>query len=580
MRISWNLRCRSGTVFLATLAALLAAPYAQGQLGGRVPDWQPPSNFTLRGPSEGGSRTALTTMGDIGNEIGFQPVTPCRIVDTRGPAGTFGAPSLSPGSPRSFPLPTGPCAGIPTGVGAYSLNVTATNTQGPGFFKIYPQGGVAPVVSTLNYVGGQTVANAAIVPAGATGGITVAAGVSGADLVIDINGYYSQALNPLNYFSVVTSYSAGGGVIFGENLDTTNVGNGGHFITKSPMDGSAGVEASADATSGVTSGILGETKSTTDQASGVQGVVLSSTPGGFSAGVLGVNNSTSGNGMGVMGTHSGSGWGVYGTSPTGFGTYGFSPLGVGAVGSASSGVGVYGSTNAITGSVMAIWGQAFGTTGTIPGIVGETFSASPAAFGVVGRVNGPTPGGFSTGVRGISLGTSGQGIGVWGSHPAGGYGVFGTAPAGVGIAVYAGGDLLVSGAKSFVEPHPTDAGKEIRYVALEGPESGTYFRGRGTFQNGLAIIEVPENFRLVTDSEGLSVQVTPIGAMATVAVLRIDLEKIVVQASRSVDFFYMVNGVRKSEKSFEPIHEAKIFAPQGPEAQLPEWLTAEQKKML
>jgi len=150
----------------------------------------------------------------------------------------------------------------------------------------------------------------------------------------------------------------------------------------------------------------------------------------------------------------------------------------------------------------------------------------------------------------------------------------------VGVAVNVGGDLFVSGTKSFVEPHPTDAGKEIRYVALEGPESGTYFRGRGTFQNGLAVIEVPENFRLVTDSEGLSVQVTAIGAMATVAVLRIDLDKIVIQASRSVDFFYMVNGVRKTQKNFQPIHDAKIFAPQSPESRIPDWLTSEQKRML
>src|SRR5215831_16798508 len=258
MRISWNLRCRSGTVFLATLAALLAAPYAQGQLGGRVPDWQPPSNFTLRGPSEGGSRTAITTMGDIGNEIGFQPVTPCRIVDTRGPAGTFGAPSLSAGSPRSFPLPAGPCAGIPTGVGAYSLNVTATNTLGPGFFKIFPQGGASPVVSTLNYVAGQTVANAAIVPAGTGGGITVAAGVSGADLVIDINGYYAPTPGTAtNSFSVINS---GLSAIYGETNNTDPFAAGLH----------------GKVTAGPGQGVFGESTSTTDGTAGVFGLARAS----------------------------------------------------------------------------------------------------------------------------------------------------------------------------------------------------------------------------------------------------------------------------------------------------------------
>ena len=37
-------------------------------------------------------------------------------------------------------------------------------------------------------------------------------------------------------------------------------------------------------------------------------------------------------------------------------------------------------------------------------------------------------------------------------------------------------------------------------------------------ENGIAVIEVPDDFRIVTDPEGLSIQVTPIGQMATVAV--------------------------------------------------------------
>jgi hypothetical protein len=100
-------------------------------------------------------------------------VGPCRLVDTR-QAG-YGAPALVGGSPRNLnddPL-------------------TVTNAQGPGFIPIYPQGSVQPPVSTLNYVAGQTIANAAIVPAGAGDGVTVIAGVSGTDLIIDINGYYA-----------------------------------------------------------------------------------------------------------------------------------------------------------------------------------------------------------------------------------------------------------------------------------------------------------------------------------------------------------------------------------------------------
>ena len=52
---------------------------------------------------------------------------------------------------------------------------------------------------------------------------------------------------------------------------------------------------------------------------------------------------------------------------------------------------------------------------------------------------------------------------------------------GNGYAFYAStGDYGGNGAKYFVEPHPTDPTKMIKYVSLEGPESGTYFRGRAS----------------------------------------------------------------------------------------------------
>src|SRR5271165_4510165 len=52
------------------------------------------------------------------------PVTPCRVVDTRGASGTFGGPSIVGGTSRDFPLPQGG-GGIPQTAAAYALNVTA-----------------------------------------------------------------------------------------------------------------------------------------------------------------------------------------------------------------------------------------------------------------------------------------------------------------------------------------------------------------------------------------------------------------------------------------------------------------------
>jgi endosialidase-like protein len=147
--------------------------------------------------------------GAAGPESTFVGLTPCRLADTRGNGfgDPFGPPALVAGIPRDFPL-QGQCA-IPATAGAVSLNVTATNTQGPGFLMLYPQGGVQPLVSTLNYLAGETVANAAIVPLG-PGGLTVVAGVSGTDLILDVNGYFGDSLvHELGTDSILVGRAAG-----------------------------------------------------------------------------------------------------------------------------------------------------------------------------------------------------------------------------------------------------------------------------------------------------------------------------------------------------------------------------------
>jgi hypothetical protein len=152
-----------------------------------IPNWPAPAFWTP--PTVRASGRARTeAVSPASPPLPFVALSPCRIVDSRGPAGPYGAPALTGGSPRDFTL-TGQC-GIPASAAAVSLNITVTNTAGPGFILIYPQGSSQPMVSTLNYVAGQTIANAAVVPLGTAGGVTVIAGVSGADLILDTNGYY------------------------------------------------------------------------------------------------------------------------------------------------------------------------------------------------------------------------------------------------------------------------------------------------------------------------------------------------------------------------------------------------------
>jgi hypothetical protein len=124
----------------------------------------------------------------------FYPVTPCRVVDTRavggsGLTGDFGPPQMTAGSTRNFPIPAGSCS-IPATAQAYSLNFTVVPPGPLNYITTWPTGQTMPVVSTLNDLSGAIVANAAIVPAGASGAISVYA-YSATDLVIDINGYFA-----------------------------------------------------------------------------------------------------------------------------------------------------------------------------------------------------------------------------------------------------------------------------------------------------------------------------------------------------------------------------------------------------
>ncbi|MBK9968139.1 MAG: hypothetical protein IPP07_26005 [Holophagales bacterium] len=140
---------------------------------------------------ETGSADALSALSVPTAELVFVGITPCRVADTRSaayPPG-YGTPWMPPGTVRDFTI-TGQC-GIPANAQAVSFNFTVTDTAGAGFLLVYPKGAAVPSVSTLNYAGGQTIANAAVVPLGTGGGISVIPGASGFNLIIDVNGYYA-----------------------------------------------------------------------------------------------------------------------------------------------------------------------------------------------------------------------------------------------------------------------------------------------------------------------------------------------------------------------------------------------------
>jgi uncharacterized repeat protein (TIGR03803 family) len=132
----------------------------------------------------------FTTTGS--STLEFYPLTPCRVVDTRGPDGNLGGPFLQGQQVRDFPVLESDCL-IPSSAAAYSLNFTVL-PKGPrvGYLTVWPVGETQPTVSTLNDPTGTNVANAALVPAG-TGGAIATYVTDDTDLLIDVDGYFAPA---------------------------------------------------------------------------------------------------------------------------------------------------------------------------------------------------------------------------------------------------------------------------------------------------------------------------------------------------------------------------------------------------
>jgi hypothetical protein len=122
--------------------------------------------------------------------LGFHTLTPCRMVDTRGPAGPLAGPALAATADRVFNL-AGVC-GIPPSAKALSVNQVVTGSSVPGNLRLHPAGTLVPLTSSINYATGHTRANNAIAPLSALGALAVYCGQASGTVhfILDVNGYF------------------------------------------------------------------------------------------------------------------------------------------------------------------------------------------------------------------------------------------------------------------------------------------------------------------------------------------------------------------------------------------------------
>ena len=97
--------------------------------------------------------------------------------------------------------------------------------------------------------------------------------------------------------------------------------------------------------------------------------------------------------------------------------------------------------------------------------------------------------------------------------------------------------------KSFLIPHPTKPGMQLRYGSLEGPENGVYIRGKIEGQNK---VYFPEYWKALVDFDTITVNLTPYGLNNPHCVVEINQSYMMVSSeSGNVHCFYTIYGERK-----------------------------------
>jgi len=360
----------------------------------------------------------------------------------------------------------------------------------------------------------------------------------------------------LGVYGLVPSTSGVG--LYGEATATTGATRG--LYARAASTSGVGVWGDATAASGATRGVFGRTYSpssiavygqaaaTTGSPIGVYGQALS--PAGI--GVVGYGSATTGATTGVLakvfspdgialiadnttagqifsGRYNGyenigmwgdgylygsfssflSGYfwnGVYGDGYHGFdgstdyddgaGVYGYaSGYGDGVFGESLNSTGVHGS-----GATNGVYGYSQDNTGV--------YGDSSNGWGVYGY----SENGAGLGAYGYLDGVDGwgdTGAGVYGGSPV--YGVYGySESSGGGIAVYAQGDFVATGAKSAVVPLTEN--RVVALYAMESPENWFEDFGSGQMQNGAAAISIDPTFvQTVNTESGYHVFLTPNG---------------------------------------------------------------------
>jgi hypothetical protein len=406
------------------------------------------------------------------------------------------------------------------------------------------------------FFGGAAAAVIAVSAAGATDNSALVVGqTNSATLQTALQGSMASPVLLISNFSTA---SGAYGLSVNGNSNTTPAiggGNSGSGVGFRGLSlGGIGALGIHNSSTGTAAGVQGETNSTTFGAAGILGRINPTSPGGYSAGVHGINNGTNTYGFGVWGEHLGGGIGVLGESSSG----------PGVKGDSSSGIGVWGhsATRGVVGTIDTSCAGSYGVGGcalSAEGVHGVSSSGS----GVHGK---------STSGDGV-LGESDSQPGVYG-YSNSGSGVVGESTSG-----YAGyffgwehvtGNLEVGGtlskaAGSFKIDHPLQpASAYLQHSFVESPDMMNVYDGNVTTDGkGFATVRLPRYFQAL--NKDFRYQLTPIGhnAWGAQAIVWNEIRdnRFTIRSEPHVKISWQVTGIRHDR--YANAHRIKVVVPKA-----------------
>ena len=153
------------------------------------------------GAAGGNAVAAGTTQGSVaaasqsfaGAQGTYTSLAPVRVLDTR--SGN-GAPKALVGAGRELSLLVAGRGGVPSGISAVVLNLTAVGPTADTYLTAYPSGTARPATSNVNAVAEATRANLVTVPVGTDGRVRIYNNAGTTHILGDVMGYYHGQAAP------------------------------------------------------------------------------------------------------------------------------------------------------------------------------------------------------------------------------------------------------------------------------------------------------------------------------------------------------------------------------------------------